>query len=69
MLEGAAARFHLLSYGLAATLLFIGAKMLLADVWKIPIGIALAVVALMIGASMAASLWIPPKRSEGATRA
>jgi len=43
--------------------------MLLAGVWKIPIGIALAMVALMIGASMVASLWIPPKRGEGATRA
>jgi len=69
MLEGAAARFHLLSYGLAATLLFIGAKMLLAGVWKIPIGIALALVALMIGASMVASLWIPPKRNDSVTRA
>ena len=68
MLEGAAARFHLLSYGLAATLLFIGAKMLLAGVWKIPIGIALAMVALLIGASMVASLWSPPKQREGATR-
>ncbi|HJT98195.1 MAG TPA: TerC family protein [Rhodanobacteraceae bacterium] len=61
MLEGAAERFHLLNYGLAATLLFIGAKMLVAGFWKIPIGIALAVVALLIGASMLASLWIRPR--------
>jgi TerC family integral membrane protein len=61
MLEGAAERFHLLGYGLAAVLLFIGAKMLLMDVWKIPIGFALVVVALLIGASMAASLVIAPR--------
>ena len=63
MLEGAAQRFHLLSYGLAAVLLFIGAKMLIAGVWKIPIGVALGVVALLIGASMAASLLIRPKQA------
>jgi len=61
MLEGAAARFHLLNYGLAAVLLFIGTKMLIVDVWKIPIGLALGVVAVLIGASMLASLLIQPK--------
>jgi tellurite resistance protein TerC len=61
MLEGAAARFHLLNYGLAAVLLFIGAKMLIAGFYKIPIGIALGIVALLIGASMVASLYIRPK--------
>jgi tellurite resistance protein TerC len=50
-----------LSYGLAAVLLFIGTKMLIAGYWKIPIGIALGVVALLIGASMLASLWVKPK--------
>jgi TerC family integral membrane protein len=62
MLEGAAERFHLLSYGLAAVLLFIGAKMLIAGVFKIPIGVALGVVALLIGASMVASLVIRQKQ-------
>jgi tellurite resistance protein TerC len=62
MLEGAAERFHLLSYGLASVLLFIGAKMLVAGVFKIPIGAALGVVAFLIGASMVASLVIRPKR-------
>ena len=63
MLEGAAERFHLLSYGLASVLLFIGAKMLVAGVWKIPIGVALGVVAFLIGASMVASLLIRPKET------
>ena len=63
MLEGAAERFHLLNYGLAAVLLFIGTKMLIVDVWKIPIGLALGIVALLIGASMLASLRIPPRKN------
>jgi len=62
LLAGAAERFHLLSYGLAAVLLFIGAKMLIAGVYKIPIGIALGMVALLIGASVVASLYLPPRR-------
>ena len=66
MLEGAAERFHLLSYGLASVLLFIGTKMLIAGVWKIPIGVALGVVALLIGASMVASLVIRPKQPASA---
>ncbi|HEY0230876.1 MAG TPA: TerC family protein [Dokdonella sp.] len=59
MLAGAAERFHLLSYGLAAVLLFIGTKMLIVDFYKIPIGIALAVVAALLAASVLASLWLP----------
>jgi tellurite resistance protein TerC len=61
LLAGMAERFHLLGHGLAAVLLFIGAKMLLAGVLKIPIGIALAIVALLIVASIVASLLIPPR--------
>ena len=49
-------RFHLLKYGLAAILVFIGVKMLLLDVYKIPIWIALGIVALILLASVAASL-------------
>jgi tellurite resistance protein TerC len=51
-------RFHLLKYGLAVILTFIGAKMLLLDVYKIPVGIALGIVGLILLASVAASLVI-----------
>ena len=61
LLAGMAEKFHLLSYGLAAVLLFIGGKMLLASFLPIPIGIALGIVALLIGASIAASLYWPPR--------
>jgi tellurite resistance protein TerC len=49
-------RFHLLKYGLAVILMFIGVKMLLLDVYKIPVGIALGIVGLILVASVAASL-------------
>ena len=62
LLAGMAERFHLLAYGLAFVLMFIGGKMLLADVLKIPILVSLAVVAAMLAASMLLSLWIPPRK-------
>ena len=49
--------FHLLAYGLALVLVFIGCKMLLLDVYKINIGVALAVTAGIIATSMIASLY------------
>ena len=60
LLQGMADRFHLLPYGLALVLMFIGAKMLLIDVYKIPIGISLGVVAATIAATVALSLLRPP---------
>ncbi|MBK8070632.1 MAG: TerC family protein [Ramlibacter sp.] len=56
LLADLADRFHLLAYGLALVLVFIGTKMLLLDVYKIPIGVALGVTAGIIAASIAASL-------------
>ena len=57
LLADLADRFHLLAYGLALVLVFIGGKMLLLDVYKIPVGVALAVTAAIIASSMLASLW------------
>src|SRR5690606_33802241 len=48
LLQGMADRFHLLPYGLALVLVFIGAKMLLAEVYKLPVLLALGVVAAII---------------------
>jgi tellurite resistance protein TerC len=56
LLAGVADRFSLLKYGLAIVLMFIGVKMLLLDIYKIPVGFSLAVVAVIIGASVWASL-------------
>jgi len=49
-------RFSLLQYGLALVLVFIGTKMLIMDIYKIPIALSLAVVALLIGGSVVLSL-------------
>ncbi|MFM4810546.1 TerC family protein [Aeromonas hydrophila] len=62
LLAGVAARFALLKYGLALILMFIGIKMLLLDIIKIPTGIALGVVALLLLASMALSVWVTRRR-------
>ena len=45
-------RFHLLKYGLAIVLMFVGIKMLLLDIYKIPTGISLGVVGAIIASSM-----------------
>ncbi len=57
LLAGIIHRFIYLNYGLAAVLVFVGTKMLLMDVYKIPIAASLAVVATLIGGSIALSLW------------
>ena len=56
LLADMAGRFSLLKYGLAAVLVFIGVKMLLIDLYKIPISVSLAVVATFIGVSIVLSL-------------
>ncbi len=56
LLADMADRFSLLKYGLAAVLVFIGVKMVLIDVYKIPVGFSLAVVATFIGISIWLSL-------------
>jgi len=61
LLQGMADRFHLLPYGLALVLTFIGAKMLLLDVFAIPTLLSLGVVALIIGATIALSLLQPAR--------
>jgi tellurite resistance protein TerC len=67
LLAGLADRFHLLPYGLAFVLMFIGTKMLLVDVYKIPIAISLGVVAAIIGTTVALSL-MRPRAQETASR-
>ncbi|MCK6558008.1 TerC family protein [candidate division KSB1 bacterium] len=58
-LAGIMPLFHYLNYGLAAILAFVGAKMMLVDFYKIPIGISLGVVAAILLISVLASLLWP----------
>jgi tellurite resistance protein TerC len=57
-LAGSLQRFEYLSWGLAAVLGFVGAKMLLADLVHIPIYMSLTVIVIAVGGSIVASLWL-----------
>jgi TerC family integral membrane protein len=52
-------RFHYLRVGLALVLCFIGVKMLIVDVYEIPIAVSLVVVASLLAGSIVASLFWP----------
>ncbi len=62
VLGRAVASFHLLRYGLAAVLVFVGLKMLWLDAWfggKFPIALSLGIVVGIIGAAAVLSLLFP----------
>ena len=63
LLQAVAAKFHLLNYGLALVLMFIGTKMVLIDVLKIPVLISLSVVAAILAVTMWLSVRTAPKIS------
>ena len=56
LLAAVANKFHLLNYGLAVILVFIGTKMCLIDIYKIPVGISLGVVVGILALTMLLSL-------------
>jgi tellurite resistance protein TerC len=62
-LAGVMRLFHHLHYGLSIILVFVGVKMVISDFYKIPIGISLNAVGIIIAASIAASL-IWPKEND-----
>jgi len=61
LLAGMHEKFHLLSYGLALILGFIGTKMLLAGVYKIPVAWSLGATAAILVATMVLSVLIPAR--------
>ena len=56
LLAAVANKFHLLNYGLAVILVFIGTKMCLIDVFKIPVAISLGVVVAILAITMVLSV-------------
>jgi tellurite resistance protein TerC len=56
VLSGAAQRFRYVQPGLALVLVFVGVKMAIADWVKIPVLVSLAVIVVLVGGSIAASL-------------
>jgi tellurite resistance protein TerC len=63
-LAGIMGMFHYLKIGLAAILVFVGVKMVISDIFHVPIGIALGVIAGVLTLSVVASLVWPEKPEE-----
>jgi tellurite resistance protein TerC len=61
LLAGVVHKFVYLKFGLSLVLVFVGAKMMLIDVFKVPTTVSLAVIATVIGGSIALSLLRPPR--------
>jgi tellurite resistance protein TerC len=58
-LAGMMEKFHYLKVGLGLVLAFVGVKMLIADVYKLPIVASLAVIASLLSGSIVASILRP----------
>jgi tellurite resistance protein TerC len=56
LLADMADRFHLLKYGLALVLMFVGTKMLIVDWFKMPVAVSLGVVVAVLATSMLLSV-------------
>jgi tellurite resistance protein TerC len=63
LLAGMMEMFHYLGVGLSVILVFVGTKMLISDIYHIPIGMALGVLAAILVVSVIASVLHPPKVS------
>ena len=69
LLADAVQRFHLLHYGLALVLVFVGLKMVWLDGaagGKLPIEWSLGVIVALLAGAVAASLLVPPRRATAA---
>jgi tellurite resistance protein TerC len=71
LLAGMMDRFAYLTHGLAIVLVWVGAKMLLTDVWKIPVWLSLLVIVLVLAGAIGLSFVrtrnaSPPARPEAA---
>jgi len=63
-LAGMIGKFHHLKEGLSLVLVFVGAKMLVAGVYKVPILMSLAVIAMLLAGAVVTSLLWPTKKPE-----
>ncbi len=56
LLSGVVDQFYYLKLGLSAVLAFVGTKMVIVDIYKIPVGLSLGVIASILAISVVASL-------------
>ncbi len=64
LLADMADRFHLLKFGLAFVLMFVGIKMLIVKWMHIPTSVSLTVIGLLLGSSIIASLLTSRKKAD-----
>ena len=57
LLAGVVDKFYYLKLGLSVVLVFVGIKMVMVDLYKIPVGLSLGVIASILVISVIASLW------------
>ena len=57
LLAGVVDKFYYLKLGLSVVLVFVGIKMVIVDLYKIPVGLSLGVIASILAISVIASLW------------
>ncbi len=62
VLAGVVQKFRYLKTGLALVLVFVGVKMAIVDILKIPVGVSLAVVAVLITGAILSSLLVDGRR-------
>jgi len=63
-LAGIMKMFEYLHYGLSVILVFVGIKMMISDIYHLPVAVALGVIAAILLTSILASLIRPEKRAE-----
>jgi tellurite resistance protein TerC len=64
LLAGILPRFIYLKVGLAALLVFAGGKILLSEVWKMPVALSIAVIVAILAMAIGASLWATRRRPD-----
>jgi len=64
LLASVMGKFRFLKVGLSGILVFIGVKMLVMDIYHIPIALSLGVIATVLTFSVLASIFIPEQESE-----
>jgi tellurite resistance protein TerC len=57
LLAGVVDKFYYLKLGLSVVLVFVGIKMVIVELYKIPVGLSLGVIASILAVSIMASLW------------
>ncbi|AYB32870.1 TerC family protein [Chryseolinea soli] len=65
-LSGIEKYFEYLKYGLSAILIFVGVKMSITDLYKIPINWSLIVIVAILAVAMLASVWAQKKKPDAA---